>query len=82
VAAGAQCDRTNTGFVCNLEINASQRWIKFYGYSKGLKLLTVCSLTGALDNRQNDVTGNDWTKFNLPVSEASDANVVIKEGGC
>ncbi len=66
VAAGAQCDRTNTGFVCNLEIGATQRWIRFFGYSKGQRLLTVCSLNGALSNRQNDITGNDWTKFDLP----------------
>ena len=76
-ATNAQCDRTNTGYECILEVSATTPIIKFTNYSKAGRLLVACSdvlvYQGQLEG------SNGWTKFRLPTVSTPFADVVIKD---
>ncbi|MCH8228593.1 MAG: prepilin-type N-terminal cleavage/methylation domain-containing protein [Proteobacteria bacterium] len=76
-ATNAQCDRTNTGYVCILEVSATTPIIQFSNYSKANRLLVACSdvlvYQGQLEG------SNGWTKFRLPNVSTPFAEIVIKD---
>ena len=80
-ATGAQCDRTNTGFVCTLEVGFSNPRLKITNYGKANKLLLGCSVVLEFHGPK-EVATNDWTRFSLPVVTTSSADIVIKENSC
>ncbi len=76
-ATNAQCDRTNTGYVCSLEVSATTPIIQFSNYDKAGQLLVACSdvlvYQGQLEG------SNGWTKFKLPNVTTPFADIVIKD---
>ena len=83
-ATGAQCDRTNTGFECVLEVGAVNPRLTVYNYFKRNRVLLGCSAvltTNGTQHSGDDPTQN-WTRFNLPSVTTSDADIVIKEDNC
>lgn len=81
-AAGAQCDRTNTGFECHLEIGAQNPRLTVSNYEKANKYLIACSDVLEVQGQehvQSNSSGN-WTRFTIPLGNWPNANIVIKEG--
>jgi len=85
-ATGAQCDRTNTGFECNLEIGANNPRIKIFNYFKRNKILLACSEVLAVHGTEHVSSGtsaaDNWTRFGLPSEATLDAHIVVKEDNC
>jgi len=85
-AAGAQCDRTNTGYVCNLEIGANNPRITISNYFKRNSILLACSSVLAVNGTEHISDGlnaaNNWTRFGLPAIATIDADIVIREDNC
>ena len=80
-ATGAQCDRTNTGFECVLEIGAINPRLTLTNYAFPNKLLLACS--DVLDIQGNETGTNSWTRFDLPALTSPSADIVIMEAsGC
>ena len=79
-ATGAQCDRTNTGFECALELGAINPRLTISGYVKGQRILLGCS--EVLDIHGSESGGNNWTRFDFPASSTSSADIVIREDSC
>jgi hypothetical protein len=79
-ATGAQCDRTNTGFECSLELGANSLRLTVSGYVKGVKVLLACSDVMAVHGSVSD--GNNWTSFNLPETSTTGVDIVIREDSC
>jgi len=75
--SNAQCDRTNTGYVCFLEVSATTPIIQISNYSKQGRSLVACSdvlvYQGQLEG------SNGWTKFRLPNVSTPFAEIVIKD---
>ncbi len=80
-ATGAQCDRTNTGYVCTLEVGFNNPRLKITNYAKPIKLMLGCSVVLEFHGPK-EVATNDWTRFSLPVVTTSSADIVIKEDYC
>ena len=80
-ATGAQCDRTNTGYVCTLEVGFNNPRLTITNYAKVNKLLLGCSPVLEFHGPK-DVSTNAWTRFSLPVVTTSSADIVIKEDIC
>lgn len=81
-ATGAQCDRTNTGFECVLEVGATSPRLKVFNYYKQNKVLMGCSANGNLSIHGSEVGTNPWTRFNLPKIQTLDADIVIRQNSC
>jgi type IV pilus modification protein PilV len=81
-ATGAQCDRTNIGFECTLLAGAASPRLKIFNYFKLNANLVGCSANGTMTIHGSEVSANNWTRFNLPLSSSSDANIVIKVNSC
>jgi hypothetical protein len=79
-ATGAQCDRTNTGFECTLELGANSPRLTISGYVKGVKVLLACSDVMVVHGSESD--GNNWTSFNLPETSTTGVDIVIREDSC
>jgi len=79
-ATGAQCDRTNTGFECSLEVGANNTWLTISNYVKGVKTLLGCS--DVMSIHGSETSNNNWTRFNLPASSTTGANIIIREDSC
>jgi len=79
-ATGAQCDRTNTGFECSLEVGANNTWLTISGYSRGNLPLFGCS--DVLEIHGTESNGNNWTRFILPAASTDVADIVIREDSC
>jgi type IV pilus modification protein PilV len=81
---GAQCDRTNMGYECNLEVGASNPRIKIYNYFRNLQVLIGCSdvlrVHGTEHSSSTSSSADNWTRFWLPKVDTSGANIVIQEG--
>jgi len=80
VASGAQCDRTNTGFECYLEVGAINPRLTISNYQKPNQDLLGCS--AVLSIHGSEVSANNWTRFNLPGVETLNADIVIKVDSC
>jgi type IV pilus modification protein PilV len=83
-ASGAACDRTNTGYECELELNAVNPVLTVSNYYKLDTILVACS-DGLTVKGQEHIsingTGN-WTRFGLPEVSASNVTIVIKQNTC
>jgi len=84
VATDAQCDRTNTGFECVIEVGATNPRLTVSNYFKRGKVLVACSTALTIQGTEHsgDNPANNWTRFNLPEADVADANIVIKEDSC
>jgi hypothetical protein len=83
-ASGAQCDRTSTGFECNLEIGAENPRLTVSNYFKSIKVLVACSPVLELHGQEHIASNGygNWTRFNLPGGAVSNANIVIRLDSC
>ena len=79
-ATGAQCDRTNTGYECILEIGAINPRLTVSNYNLDPKLILGCSLVLNIQGNWNGA--NSWTRFDLPNITTPNADIVIKEDNC
>lgn len=79
-ATGAQCDRTNTGFECSLEVGANNMWLTISNYVKGVKILLGCS--DVMSIHGSETSSNNWTRFNLPAASTTIADILIREDSC
>ncbi|MEJ8568496.1 type IV pilus modification PilV family protein [Elongatibacter sediminis] len=79
-ATGAQCNRTNTGFACLLESGVNNPRITVTNYYKHNQTRVACSPT--LSVQGSDTGANGWTRFNLPMSSTTDADIIIKLNSC
>ena len=84
VATDAQCDRTNTGYECVLEMFANNPRLTVSNYFKRNKVLVACGMGLTINGTEHsgDIPGSNWTRFNLPDEEFLDANIVIREDSC
>ena len=67
---------------CTLLAGATSPRLKIYNYSKVNTNLLGCSANGTMTIHGSEVSTNNWTRFNLPLSSRSDANIVIKANNC
>jgi type IV pilus modification protein PilV len=83
VSAG-QCDRTTTGFDCVIPTTATNPRLTIAKYFKTNKELYACSTVMSINgtNHSGTIPADNWTRFNLPVTQHLMADVVIKEGSC
>ena len=81
-ATGAQCDRTSVGFECVLLVGATSPRLKIFNYAKQNKTLLGCSVNGNLSIHGSETGSNPWTRFNLPLTQTLDADIVIRETSC
>ncbi len=81
-AIGAQCDRTNTGYECYLEVGASNPRITIDNYFKANNVLVACSIGGVLTNLGSETSPANLTRFRLPGVITPNADIVIKENSC
>jgi len=83
--AQAQCDRTNTGFECVIDYEATNPLLKVYNYFKNNTSLVACSgelqISGQHEHVQQNGIGN-WTWFKLPTEPTTNATIVIKQDSC
>jgi hypothetical protein len=84
IATGAQCDRTNTGFECVLEVGAINPRLTISNYFKKNRVLVACSTAMTTNGTEHsgDVPAQNWTRFDLPSATTSAAHIVIKENSC
>ena len=78
----AECDRTNTGYECNLIVGSNDFVLEVTNYDHANKRLVACS--GVLVLRPpREVGANSFTKFALPLVTTPFADIVIvEEGDC
>lgn len=76
----AQCDRTNTGFICLIQAGANNPRLTLNNYAKSNVDLLACS--EVLTIHGQEVSTNSWTRFNLPGASLSTADIVIKQDNC
>jgi type IV pilus modification protein PilV len=83
-ASDAQCDRTNTGYECVLEAEATNPRLTVSNYFKRNRVLVACAngLTIHGTEHSGSTPQNNWTRFTLPDEELLDANIVIREDTC
>jgi prepilin-type N-terminal cleavage/methylation domain-containing protein len=79
-ANGAQCDRTNTGFECYLEVGAINPRLTITNYDVGNKAILGCSLV--LDIHGSEINTNRFARFNLPSVTTTNADIILKEDSC
>jgi type II secretory pathway pseudopilin PulG len=81
---GAQCDRTLTGFECIVPFAASNPRLTVFNYFKPNKVLLACSAVLSVNGTEHSGTdpSQNWTRFNLPLANVTNANVIIKENFC
>ena len=77
---GAQCNRTNTGYVCLVEVGANNSRLTVHNYYKSSSLRVACS--DVLELHGSDNGENGWTRFNLPNGTTENADIIIKRDGC
>lgn len=83
-ASDAQCDRTNTGYECVIEVGANNPRLTVNNYFKRNKILVACSENLDINGTEHSGTtsASNWTRFNLPEANLSPANIVIRENSC
>lgn len=79
---GAQCNRVLTGYECVVSTTATSPRMTVNNYFKRNRDLVACSSVLGINGTAH--SGSDillnWTRFNLPKSNVTGANIVIKEG--
>jgi hypothetical protein len=78
--SGAECNRTNTGYQCLVEIEANNPRITVTNYYKSNEVRVACSSVLQLHGSENGANG--WTRFNLPSSATENADIIIKLESC
>ncbi|MDT8319688.1 MAG: prepilin-type N-terminal cleavage/methylation domain-containing protein [Xanthomonadales bacterium] len=82
-ATDAQCDRTNTGFICVIEAGANKPLIRIFNFSKPNRIMLGCSaVMNPLGVEHSSISGDSWTRFRLPTTSRDDADIVIREDTC
>jgi len=81
-ATGAQCDRTNTGYECVLVAGATSPRLRIFNYYKPNTVLIGCSVNGNLSTHGSEIGANGWTRFNLPLTQTLNADIVIRVSPC
>jgi prepilin-type N-terminal cleavage/methylation domain-containing protein len=83
-ANGAQCDRTLTGFECIVPFAASNPRLTVSNYFKNNKVLLACSTMLSINGTDHSGTdpAQNWTRFNLPLTNLPNANIIIKQDFC
>jgi hypothetical protein len=83
-ATGAACDRTITGYECELETGASSTWLTVSNYYKANRVLVACSDVMTVQGQEHiSVNGiGNWTRFILPEGSVTDVTIIIKENSC
>ncbi len=76
----SQCNRTNTGYTCLLETGTNNPRLTVTNYYKINQTRLGCSTVLTTNGNQTGASG--WTRFELPSSATSVANIVIKAGSC
>jgi prepilin-type N-terminal cleavage/methylation domain-containing protein len=82
-ASGAVCDRTLTGYECDLVVGAINPRLKIFNYGKGRQLVLGCS--EVLDTHGVShvaVGGENWTRFNLPPVITPGADIILRLETC
>jgi len=79
-ATGAQCDRTNTGFECYLEVGAMNPRLTISNYDQANKTIIACST--ALVIHGSETNTNRWARFNLPDETTANADIILKLDSC
>ena len=77
---GALCDRTLTGFECEMIAGANSTRLKVTNYQKANKTLVACSTVLEVHGSENGA--NNWTRFTLPEDSTYGVSIIIKEGAC
>jgi hypothetical protein len=80
----AQCDRTLTGFECELLDGAINPRLTVSNYFKRNVELYACSSVLAVNGTEHsgDTPNLNWTRFNLPGAGMVNADIVLKAGSC
>jgi prepilin-type N-terminal cleavage/methylation domain-containing protein len=80
----AQCDRTLTGFECELLDGAINPRLTVSNYFKRNVELFACSSVLAVNGTEHsgDTPDRNWTRFNLPGAAMINADIVLKAGSC
>jgi hypothetical protein len=81
-ATDALCDRTLTGYECDIQTFANSPVLTILNYNKPNTYLVACSDTFVVKGQahiQDNGQGN-WTRFYLPKAEMSGVDIIIKEG--
>jgi len=85
-AVGAQCDRTNTGYECDIEVGAPNPRIEVYNYFKQTRVLLACSevlqVHGTEHSSSTSSNAGNWTRYNLPYEYTVGADIIIKQDNC
>lgn len=79
-ATGAQCNRTNTGFKCLLELASNNPRLTVTRYYKANEMRVACSPEMLIQGSETGASG--WTRFHLPLSATNTAHVIIKVNSC
>jgi len=80
---GAVCDRTLTGYECNLFADESSPRLTVFNYDKGRKVILGCSdvlETHGVEHGEGG--GASWTRFKLPLSTTMGADIILRENDC
>jgi prepilin-type N-terminal cleavage/methylation domain-containing protein len=84
-AEGAQCDRTNTGYECSIEVGATNPRLTVYNYYKRNRDLYACSDVLSTNGQSHSGSNplQSWTRFDLPLSPSTTvAHIVIGDTPC
>jgi prepilin-type N-terminal cleavage/methylation domain-containing protein len=84
-ASEAQCNRTNTGFLCIVEDGAKSPSLKVSKYDKAGREMYACSANLALVPPREHISQNgtgSWTNFSLELNASLETDIIIKEFGC
>ena len=82
-ATGAACDRTLTGFECNLFVGETKPRLKIFNYGKGPQIILGCSDVLETHGVSHvSLGGENWTRFSLPLTEATGADIILRENDC
>jgi hypothetical protein len=84
--SGAVCDRTNTGYECELIVGSNNPRIVVDNYFKMNFELVACSpvlrVHGTEHSTSPTSNADSWTRFNLPWATTIDADIVIRPDSC
>jgi prepilin-type N-terminal cleavage/methylation domain-containing protein len=82
-ATGAACDRALTGYECNLFLGETKPRLRIFNYGKGPQVILGCSDVLETHGVSHVSTGGEnWTRFNLPLSMTSGADIILRLEGC
>ena len=82
-ATGAVCDRTLTGFECNLIVGDLNPRLKIFNYGKGPQIILGCSDVLRTHGVSHvSIGGENWTRFSLPLTPVAGADIVLRLESC